>query len=184
MTKDQIGKRGENPITAMNRSIAEFIGHRVSALAYVALTRRDDIAVMDIPGQGELDLLVRVIHPRDREARYFGVILKGTSRPLTDQDASKELNGYFRKNGKTRGSITFPFPVIALIFSMQSDEAFFDWRCQPRVLGHESPRMELRSTFECKRFTRNVLDGVVQDTNEWYDALFALLTEQSDVIQA
>ena len=111
------------------------------------------------------------------------MILKGTSRPLTDEDASKELNSFFRKNDKTRGSITYPFPVIALIFPMQSDEGFFDWRCQPHVLRHDGPRMELKLTFDCKRFTKNALDGVVQDINEWYDALFALLKGQSDVVQ-
>jgi hypothetical protein len=168
----------------MNRSIADFIDHRVSALAYVALTRRDDIAVLDIPEQGELDRLARVIHQRDGEARYFGVIVKGTSRSLTDEDASKELNAFFRKYDKTRGSITYPFPVIALVFSMQDDEGFFDWRCQPRVTGQGSPRMELKSTLECRRFSRNALDRIVRDINEWYDSLFSLLIEQSEVIQA
>lgn len=168
----------------MNRSIPEFIDHRVNALAYVALTRREDLAVTDIPEQGELDLLVRVIPQRDTQARYFGVILKGTSRPLTDEDASKYLNSFFKTKDKTRRSIAYPFPVIALIFSMQSDEGFFDWRCQPHVVGHDGPRIELKSTFECKRFTKNVLGGIVQDTNEWYDALFVLLTEPSDVVRA
>ena len=61
----------------MNRSIAEFIDHRVNALAYVALTRRDDIAVMDIPEQGELDLLARLISHRKREVALLRCDLEG-----------------------------------------------------------------------------------------------------------
>jgi hypothetical protein len=168
----------------MNRSIAGFIDHRVNALAYVALTRRDDIAVMNIPEQSDLDLLACLISHRSREARYFGVIVRGTTSLLADEDASKELNGYFRKKDKARESFTYPFPVIALIFSRQGDEGFFDWRCQPHVVSQDGPRIELKSTLECKRFTKNALDGIVQDTNEWYDALFVLLTEPSDVVRA
>jgi hypothetical protein len=161
----------------MSRPIAELVAHRVNALAYVALTRRDDIIVVNIAEQGELDLLARVTPPRARQVRFLGVILRGTIKILTTEGAARELHTYFRQAGKDRGPVQYPFPVIALIFSMENDEGFVAWRSEPVLAKTPQPRLELKQSLTCQSFTKAVLDEVVERTNEWYDALFSFFAQ-------
>ncbi len=162
----------------MNRPLTELITHRVRALAYVALTRREDLLVTDVTEQGELDLIARIAPPRERQLRFLGVILRGTAKSLGAEDASKELNAYFRQTGKNRGPVQYPFPVIALIFSMENDEGFYDWRSRPFLGEGRTPKMETKPSLECKSFTRDDLDEVVERSNEWYDALFSFFASE------
>jgi hypothetical protein len=159
----------------MGRSTAGLIAHRVNALAYVALTRRDDVVVMNIPEQGGLDLLARIDTPGSGQARFLGVILKGTAKSLADEDASRELNAYFRQTGKDRGPVQYPFPVVALIFSMETDEGFCAWRSKPLLGDGNRPALEMQQSMQCKRFTKSALDEVIDLSGDWYDALFSFL---------
>jgi hypothetical protein len=164
----------------MSVSLAEFIVHRVEALAYVYLTRRNDLVVMkhDDPEEGELDLLVRINVPGPKQFRYFGVILKGTSKFLSTEDASRELNTYFRQNAKQRGAIQYPFPVIALIFSMENDEGFYAWRNEPQVLDGTHPILKMHPSVSCEKFSKPALDQVVNQSIEWYDSFYSFITPE------
>lgn len=157
------------------RSMTEFIAHRVNALAYVTLTRRDDLVVINLPEQGELDLLVRMSSPGSRQVRLLGVILRGTARFLCDEDASRELTNYFRQTSKERGAVQYPFPVIALIFSMENDEGFCAWRSKPLVGDGNRPILETQQSTHCEKFTRKALDEIVADSSAWYDSFFSLV---------
>jgi len=129
----------------MTRTLAEFIEHRVGALAYVLLTRRDDIVATDLSGQPELNLLARVTGHGETQMRFFGVILKGSPKLLDEDSASRDLNAYFRNSDKGRGPVQYPFPVLALILSMENDQAFCDWRSEPLAgagTGRDQSRME------------------------------------------
>ena len=156
----------------MSESIAQFIAHRVEALAYVSLTRRPDVTVTRLGEAGELDLLANIRALRSRQMRYVGVTVKGTARHLDEADASKVLRTAFRADERSGGPIQYPFPVVALVFSMDDDQGFFQWRVKPSVRDGV-PTLEAAGTFDCKRFTKAQFDSAVDAANEWYDAAFA-----------
>jgi hypothetical protein len=159
----------------MGRIMVEFIAHRVNALAYVTLTRRDDLTVVKIPEHGDLDLLVGLSSPGTRQVRFLGVILHGTPKFLTEHDAERELNAYFRRAHKERASVQYPFPVIALIFSMENDEGFYGWRSQPLLDQGDKPVLKTQQVMPCAKFTKAALDEIVANSNAWYDRLFSLV---------
>src|SRR4051812_11471239 len=67
--------------SSMNKSQISIIEHRVVALATVFLTGRRDVQVFSADLGGEIDLIAKILSD-DPYEKLFGVILKGTSRPL------------------------------------------------------------------------------------------------------
>jgi len=159
----------------MSRTLTDFIAHRVDALAYVTLTRRDDLVVTKIPDGSDLDLLVKMGSPGDRQLRWLGILHHGVSKSLSDDEASRELMTWFRQRGKESGVVQYPFPVIALIFSMENDEGFYAWRSRPTVNTDKMPILEPQKSPSCEPFTKGALDDIVTTVNEWYDSLFSLI---------
>jgi hypothetical protein len=163
----------------MTRTFAELIEHRVSALGYVLLTRRDDIVITELAGQPELDLLARLKSRDERRMRFFGVILKGTEKPLDDENASRELNAQFRSLDKGKSPMQYPFPVLTLILSMENDQGFYAWRSEP-LSGAHSPSLRVHRTLRCKNFTKSSLNDIVRSINGWYDLLFESLSSHPE----
>lgn len=151
----------------MSRGYASLIEHRVEALAYVFLTRRQDLEVITLGEMGDLDLLVRLhTEPQERE-QIFGVILKGTSRELTEQNASRKLASRMKQKDLKK----YAFPVLIVLFTMQGDEGFSAWRSEPVIEG-DFPRIRTHGRPSCKRFDKGELDRIVEQVKTWYDRTY------------
>jgi hypothetical protein len=97
------------------------------------------------------------------------VIPAGVAEPIvSDRWAEKWLNTHSRvlKKGKK-----YPFPVLMLLFSMQSDEGVFSWRMEPDV-SEGVPILILNERFACEKATRAGLDSVLKRVRSWYAAYY------------
>ena len=156
----------------MNRTKTSFIEHRIQALATVFLTGRNNVETYSLNMEDGPDLLARVISPEDDFEMFFGVILTGTSEELsTGAQAAAYLNAWFEgHDGKLIRRR--PFPVIALIFSMQRDDGFYAWLDEPIVEATSLPGLRSHSQIECSRANRHGLDRIVNQIRLWYKAFY------------
>jgi hypothetical protein len=156
-------------------TVAEsFIKQRAQILAMVQFTSRSDLQAVNFPEGGQLDLLVRILSDRKGYHEYLGVILKGTTQLLSnEEEAARYLRPIVRrKPGKPVSK--HGFPVIILVFSMPNDHGFYSWQIEP-ILDEKGPQLKFHEDLECSVFDRAALGRIVQRVSEWHDRLFALL---------
>jgi hypothetical protein len=153
------------------------IEQRARVLAMVQFTSRRDLQVSDLPIEGGLDLLVRIISEGPGYQKFFGVELKGTNRPIPDAVRATKYLRNSKLVKKFEGNLTpkYSFPVIVLLFSMQDDRGYFAWSIEPHVNRAGEPKLRLHQSPTCDVFDRAALGNIVERVNEWYDSLVALL---------
>jgi hypothetical protein len=95
----------------MKTSMAEFIQERARLLAFVVLTRRDDVAVDQVGPRLTIDYLVSLSSDGTPTGRVFGVKVEGhdggrAALPLPQEPVGAE---------------EAPFPVCVFLFMMEGD---------------------------------------------------------------
>ncbi len=158
----------------MTRTQSFMIEHRTQALTTVFLTGRNNVDVIPLRDLGGLSMICRILtHDEDMEM-VFGVIHGGTSEPLAgERAAEKLLNSRLRASKAAR---QYPFPVLVLLFSMQSDDGFFAWRMEPDV-SQGVPILMLNERLTCEKATRTGLDDVVERIRSWYALYYDKLVQ-------
>jgi hypothetical protein len=155
---------------------AKMIEYRQTALATVFLTAREDVQVIPADLGGGIDLIAEIVSKESRTC-MFGVVIKGTSKPLVDErDASRFLIEWMRRSKTTQA---FPFPILILVFSMREDAGYYAWSAEPEVSPEGIPKLLIREAPLCRRATRRSLDGIVEDVNRWHQSLYSLLIDES-----
>jgi len=158
----------------MSIAAESFIEQRARILAMVQLTSRDDLQVIG-EFHEEFDLVVRLLSGAERGQRYFAVKLKGTTEVLsTAKDATRYLSSIDDKDTKYPPSKS-GFPLILVVFSMQTDKGFYCWRIEPVIDEEHLPRVRIHNDFVCRPFVRTELGQIVERVNHWYDKFFAML---------
>jgi hypothetical protein len=149
----------------MTKEQSFMIEHRTRALATVFLTGRNNVEVIRLPDLGELGMLCRVVSDGEQYEMPFGVIQKATSEPLASERlAEMHLNSRFRALKAVK---KYPFPVLIVLFSMQSDDGYYSWRMEPEI-SEGAPVLILNERFTCEKATRTGLDSVVERVRSWY----------------
>lgn len=145
-----------------------FIAERVRDLAVMYLTRRKDLEVRwEENSQEWVDALVEIKGKDTPGRRLFGVELRGTMAPVTDDHANKVLRPSMQSMLR-RGD--FPFPVCLLYFTMQNNEGRFTWIAEP-VLENGKPLLKYHGEADTRKFDKEALDGIVEKVNQWFDAM-------------
>lgn len=148
-----------------------FIADRVRAMATVVLTRRDDLVVTETKQGTGLDLHV-FIDREDKPMRLaFGVLLRGVSSPVTAEHANKVLGPTM---GQFRGMRKFTYPVCLFFFTMREEQAFFSWLAEP-LMTDAGPKLVHHDKANCVPLTDDLLERVVEQVVNWYDAVETLL---------
>jgi hypothetical protein len=155
----------------MSRATSSFIEHRVRALATVFLTGRNNVQTFSMDELGDLDFLCRIVSYDDEEYEmFFGVILKGTSESLSSEHyAAIHLNSWGRRRKIVQ---KYPFPVLALLFSMKDDEGYFAWEIEPNTDASNKPVLLLHERFTCQRANKAGLDTIVDRVRSWYSFFY------------
>lgn len=158
----------------MPMSNDSIIGHRTQALATVALTRRDDVRLLEFPDDVVFDFFLRVLPEASEQDQFMGtaVVVKGTSKPLDDEGAASEFAA--RTLERLASRPRFYFPVLMTVFSMQQDKGYYCWLAKPNV--KDGPRIEEYGPIRCHALDRDGLDRIVDDVRQWYRALGKLIT--------
>ena len=160
----------------MNMTTSRFIEHRQNALATVFLTAREDVQVIIADLGGGIDLIAEILSD-DSRTSMFGVVVKGTSRPIpTEKHASRYVNDELKRS---KSAQAFPFPIIVLAFSMKDDDGYYAWLAEPDVSPEGLPRLESRKDIICRRATRQALESIVERVQEWHRSLYSLLLDDA-----
>ena len=147
-----------------------FIGERVKDLAVMYLTRRGDLELKwQDPSDEWVDCIVEIKGKEKPARRLFGVELSGTMSPVTDEHANKVL--YPKMQSMLRRG-KFPFPVCLLYFTMANNEGRFAWVAEP-VLESAKPMLRYHEQADTKKFDKGELDKIVEQINNWFDAMDA-----------
>jgi hypothetical protein len=114
-------------------------------------------------------MLCRIVSDDDSRQILFGVILRATSDPLANERAAEmHINSRFRV---PKSAVRYPFPVLVLLFSMQSDNGYYAWRMEPD-LSQAAPILFLNERLACEKTSRAGLDSLVEKVRSWYEAYY------------
>lgn len=149
-----------------------FIAERARALALMHLTRRDDLFVSEADRTVGFQFIVSLRgETGERSLRQFGVFLRGTKGPLTEEHLNKAL----RPTMQSFQSVgQFPYPACLFHFSMDGDQGYDTWVAEP-VVTDAGPRLILHAQAHCRKLDREALDALVAAVDRWYDAFFATI---------
>jgi hypothetical protein len=143
-----------------------YVGLRARSYAVLWLTQRDDLRVVyqSSPASG-VDMLVTVLREGHFSGRQFGVVLAprraGVAPPRLDaRTVAHERATYAEAT----------FPVCMLAFSANSENGWFRWIVAPEVRGDGDADLELSTQIHFEATTEELLDRVVDEVNQWYDA--------------
>ncbi len=157
------------PIEQRPHALGVMIEHRSQALATVFLTGRNNVEAIPIRDLGNLSMICRILTDESDAEEVFGVVYAGVSGPIASERwAEKWLYSYYRESKTVK---KYPFPVLILLFSMESDEGVFAWRMEPDV-SDRVPILILNERFACEKATRSGLDSVLKRVRSWYAAYY------------
>jgi hypothetical protein len=143
-----------------------FTAARAKALAYVLLTRRDDLEVRETKAENGLDYTVRIKSELDRGPQVFGVLLRATMSPVTIDEANAQLEPTL-----TDQAAADPFlPVCVFFFTVKDECGYYTWAHEPAV---EEGRARLipRAEADCHPLDDGSLERIVAQVAAWYNAL-------------
>jgi hypothetical protein len=146
---------------------ADTVGRRAELLARVALTRRLNVDVLpfDEKRDAGIDFIGVIRNDEVKGFLPFAVVVWGTAKQL---DSEREANLFGRQKPSITKRGQFFMPVVALLFSMHQDEAFYAWLVEPskdttKLLNAEVPTFK---TFDGREF-----DKMISRIVKWYHRL-------------
>ncbi len=136
---------------------------RAAALAYLALTGRDDLDVQVAPpAGGPFDVVVRLTGRR-KGVRQFAVMVASAVEADTPADADRQLASKVKALAKVG---PYPIPAVVLLFTLRGNGGYIAWVSEPGSDG----QLVLRTKPAFRLLEAEMLDEVVQSVDEWYDA--------------
>ncbi len=151
------------------------MAERAVALATILLTRHPGVLVTGAPDVAGYDLSVYLTSDGKPSSRMFAVELKGRlSLPRLGRivDAgrlklSSELRLALEKQQRSLADLTFP--LLFIVFAMDSDRGFYGWLRQP-VLGRSARVVLSPEIAFAQEWRQHTHEEIVDTVNQWYDA--------------
>jgi hypothetical protein len=159
-----------------------FIVERVHALAVMHLTRRRDLVIRDEPRDPAYFpvLAVEIIEPEKVRPGHFAVYrwqfdvyLDGTRTAIDEDQANKLLSPSFREFNPYH---PVAHPICLFYFTMEDDQGYFTWVKEPKIEVDGKAKLFPHREAHCIKLDRKVLDRIVHQVCDWYDALNHSLT--------
>jgi hypothetical protein len=142
-----------------------YVNLRARSYAVLWLTQRDDLRVVyQSSAASGVDMVVTILRDGHISGRQFGVVLEprraGSSTPrLNPRTVAHERATYAEAT----------FPICMLAFSANSEAGWFRWIVEP-TLCDAGAALELSSRIHFQPTTGELLDSVIDEVNDWYDA--------------
>jgi hypothetical protein len=150
----------------MGRTQSSLAERRAHALAAVYLTTRQDVATFVLEDGQEVDMFARTERGEGRSGATFGVIVRGTPKPLpTPKAADLYVSMVFKR---FENGLPLSMPVLVLTFSMHDDAGYVTWMAEPSSRG-DVPKLIIHVQPKNVLATRQALDDIVDRVNAWYD---------------
>ncbi len=133
------------------------------------LTRRKDLIIANAGRDVGLDFIASIARQEgERSLRQFGVILRGSRSPVTEDQLNQELRPTMQSLQRLG---QFPYPVCLFYYTMDDDQGYFTWVAEPGV-ADDGPRLLMHTDAHCRKLDRAALDEIVSGVDRWYDAFF------------
>jgi hypothetical protein len=151
----------------------QFMERRAVAHATVLLTRYSGLIVAEARGDSAYDLEVAIPYQGQISGRVFGVELK--ARVTLDRVGRFTREGTFRLQPPLRDALRshgmrvreLPFPVLYMVFAMETDRTFFGWLREPLVTPR--PRLVSMPVEFAVEWQASSHKEVVGQVQRWYD---------------
>jgi hypothetical protein len=145
-----------------------YIEPRAEQLAFVYLSRRDDLVIAKQNDDYGVDFLVSVLEDGNYTGRVFGVQVKAKlSLEPTQEDTS--TNNFKLNLGELLILEDIPFPLCLFVFAMEDDEGYYRWLKEPRFNSQGNSELVLNKVNEFKKLSNAELDSIVSQINLWYE---------------
>jgi hypothetical protein len=158
-------------------TVTHYTAQRAELLANLVLTRRKDVRILSLGDKDDvgIDLIAHLMTPIAGLTAnpYFGVQVKGTSRPLEDERAANRL-----ANQAVRGMTARAFilaPIVLMAFSMEGDKGYWGWVMEPLVNGPNRPSLARAERMDMKEINNRSLDGLFESVTSWFEAMEKVL---------
>jgi hypothetical protein len=155
----------------MSKTQPWYIAERSDALTVVYLTRRDDLVVRRQEVDG-VDYIVEIVKNSRSTKRIFGVQVTAQIDPL-GSTISQDIASIVDTQAQSMQEL--PFPVCLFFFTMQYEEAFYVWLTEPLIADDGAPKLHTYTNIAFQKLDTPAIDRIVQQVNQWYDALFKAL---------
>jgi hypothetical protein len=149
-----------------------FIAERAQALAFILLTRRDDLDVKETREDNGLDYTVYLKSRTDVGKRPFGVHMAAGMTPVTLDQASKQMKPALQE---VQAIGPFPFPVCLFYFTVKNDQGYFAWAYEP-VVTERGHGLRSHAEARCRTLDDESLEEIISTVKRWYDDFYAPLT--------
>jgi len=142
-----------------------YVALHARSLAVLWLTERNDLRVVyQGSAAAGLDMLVAVLRDGRISGRLFGVVLSGRGSASRPPRLGSKMIAHERA---TYSEATFP--ICTLAFPVDSDGGWFRWVVEPQS-SDDDAALELSSRIHFEPTTSELLDRVIDEVNQWYDA--------------
>jgi hypothetical protein len=141
-----------------------YIDQRAEQLAFVYLSRRDDLIINKQTHDHLIDYLVTITENGNYTGKMFGVQVKAKVSVQAEQHGSSftlELE---------QPSIPeyIPFPLCLFVVSMDTDAGYYCWLKEPVLDDTGGSTLVLNRANVFKALTRNEFDNIIDRINQWY----------------
>jgi hypothetical protein len=163
----------------MNDLENKYVMNRAETLAREFLTRRPEVVIHSFD-YDDLDF-VATLYPsaslKIQGFSPFGVVVWGTSRPISSEAAASSFAGRRWKTEAERSpdQRKFFFPVIALVYAVREDIGYYAWISEPNSAADSRPKLIPNEYLHCTKIGRNSLDDIVERVAEWYTRLASVI---------
>jgi hypothetical protein len=148
----------------MSTSLSELLAFRAEKLAFLHLTRRDDLIVTEAAGrESGLDFLVTLARGGVPSVRVFGVQAKAREGSVSDAGTLDTLM-------ETRTASEAPFPLCLFLFTMSDDRGYYRWVKKPVVASAEKAALGADGPTEWRPLDDEALQCIVDSVDAWYEA--------------
>jgi len=150
----------------MKRDMRQFFAERAELLAFMYLTRRDDLALDRLASSDSgVDFLVTLVQGGVPTGRMFGVQVKA-------REGSVARPGDLHPAGDLliREVADVPLPLCLFVFTMGDDRGYYAWLKEPDVADARVPVLRPVNEARWTELDDAGLGRIVDSVNAWYDA--------------
>jgi len=158
----------------------EYVWERTRLLARLVLTRQKGTTVSELGGSFDIgvDFLVKCGKRigKLKIVPLFGVELSGTLEPLkTEHEADRKARTKF-KLWSTKA--VFLFPIMFMLFSVESDAGYFGWLLEPTITHQGFPKLERVSRIDLKKIDTDTMNIAFDHIQAWYEAMAVITMKE------
>ncbi|MFL5384033.1 MAG: DUF4365 domain-containing protein [Longimicrobiaceae bacterium] len=150
----------------MKRDMRQFFAERAELLAFIHLTRRDDLAVDRLASSDSgVDFLVTLVQGGVPTGRMFGVQVSAR-----EGSVARPCDLHSAGDFSIREVADVLLPLCLFVFTMSDDRGYYAWLKEPDVADPRVPVLRPVDEARWNELDHAGLGRIVDSVNAWYDA--------------